>query len=81
MSKYLTILVFTFAGLSGCNNTDDVATQEADKVDAEKTTKKAVEQNSPFSRQLNALETAKQVGDAAQKTIDLNQQKLDYNRP
>ena len=81
MSKYLTILVFTFAGLSGCNNTDDVASQEAGNVDAEKNTEKAVEQNNPFSTQLEALEAARQASDAAQKTIDQSQQQLDFNTP
>ena len=80
MNKQLLILPIIFIAISGCSGSDDTASQPSstEAVSAtEKATPKKVSPSNPFSTQINALNTAKQVGKAAQESIDANQKKME----
>ena len=85
MNKYLSILAIAFFAIGGCSSDNDTptpVTSSADTTNTETTTtqKAAPVQVSPdnaFSTQINALNAAKQVGGAANESIDKHQQALE----
>ena len=85
MNKYLPILAIALFALGGCSSSDDTATPATSSADTKNTetttTQKAapiqVSPDNPFSTQINALNAAKQVGAAADESIDKHQQALE----
>lgn len=80
MNKYLSILAIIFIAIGGCSSSDDAATPVTSSTDTTTTQKAAPVQVSPdnaFSTQINALNAAKQVGGAANESIDKHQQALE----
>lgn len=85
MNKTLSILAIAFFAIVGCSSSDDAATPTTSSADTKKiettTTQKAapvqVSPSNPFSTQINALNAAKQVGAAADESIDKHQQALE----
>ncbi len=76
MNKYLSIFSITFLVMAGCSSEEDIPTPKTPSTSTEQAAPKKVSQDNPFSTQINALDTAKMVGAAAQKSVDNNQQKL-----
>ena len=85
--KYLIILCLPLLAISGCSDKDEIPTPKtpAATTSTQQAEPAKISPSNPFSTQLNALETAKQVSGAAQQSIDDNQQKLeqasDYSQP
>ena len=83
MNKQLLMFPIIFITVGGCSGSDDTASQQSSNEavsGAEKAAPTKVAPSNPFSTQINALDTAKMVGKAAQKSIDTNQQKLEDAR-
>ena len=77
MKKSRFIFLLPLFVIGACSSSDDTATQETSSANTEKAAPKKVSSDNPFSTQINALDTAKMVGAAAQKSIDSSQQKLE----
>lgn len=75
--------------IGACSSDNDAPIPEASSTEAVKTqimpaetaAPQQVSPSNPFSTQLNALESAKQVSGAANSTIDKHQQELDRSAP
>lgn len=74
--KYQLILLLSVFTIAGCSSDDDIPTPTTPAA-TEQATPKKISDDNPFATQVNALDTAKMVGEAAQKSIDANQQMLD----
>ncbi|MCK5263066.1 MAG: hypothetical protein KAJ92_05235 [Gammaproteobacteria bacterium] len=79
MKKSQFIFLLPLLLISACSSSDNSATQEASNTDAEKANPK-ISSDNPFSTQIDALNTAKSVGKAVQKSVDQNYQKLEDER-
>ena len=85
--QYRFILLFIpFFAISACSSTDDsapavpsVTTTTTETATTQKPASKQVSPSNPFSTQINALESAKQVSGVANETINKQQQELDFN--
>lgn len=74
--NYRFLLLIPIFLISACSSSDEAAPTSS----AETTTKaepKKISPNNPFATQINALDTAKLVGNAAQQSVDSSQQKLE----
>ena len=79
MKKSPFIFLLPLLLIGACSSGDNSATQEASNTDAEKA-KPKISSDNPFSTQIDALNTAKSVGKAVQKSVDQNYQKLEDER-
>jgi len=77
MNKYLLMLPIAFIAVGGCSSEEDIPAPKSPGMITEQAAPKKISPDNAFSTQINALDTAKMVGAAAQKSIDNNQQKLD----
>lgn len=82
--KYQLILLLSFFTIGGCSNDDEMPapkTTEEASAPTEQAAPKKISDDNPFATQINALDTAKLVGKAAQESIDSSQQKLEDAAP
>ena len=79
MKKSQFIFLLPLLLISACSSSDNSATQETSNTNTEKA-KPKISPDNPFSTQIDALNTAKSVGKAVQKSVDQNYQKLEEER-
>lgn len=82
--KYRFILFIPLFAISACSSSDNstpavpsVSTTATETETTQKPASKQVSPSNPFSTQINALESAKQVSGAANETINKQQQALE----
>ena len=77
MKNLLPLLFTPLLMIGGCSSSDNSATSEKASETTQTTSPRKISKDNVFSTQINALDTAKMVGTAAQKSVDRNQQKLE----
>lgn len=77
--NYRFLLLIPIFLISACSSSDEAAPTSSTETTeaAAKAEPKKISPNNPFATQINALDTAKLVGNAAQQSVDSSQQKLE----